>query len=314
MNSKDNVGRPNTDWYTRDTTANTFVISTAAELAGLAQIVNGIGVEAHDFHNQTITLDNDIDLSGYAAGEGWMPIGNYDDKTYRMFSGTFDGYGHIISNLTINRGQNINKKYQGLFGYVRQGWVGNLGLTNVDIIGGGAVGSVAGAISESIVTKIYSTGTVKGYNIDIGGVVGSVFRSSVTCSYSTCAVCGISANANNIGGIAGYLFYESGILSCAALNTKVMGQSGKKIGRVVGDVHDVRTVLLSNVAYIGMDTTANDTNVLLAAQNGVDITADQIRADGTINGYLRSENGWAIENGKLPGLGDRTVDLPEHLK
>ena len=52
-----------------------------------------------------------IDLSGYVAGDGWVPIGNDINK----FTGKFDGNGFMISNLTIN---SADARYLGLFGYV----------------------------------------------------------------------------------------------------------------------------------------------------------------------------------------------------
>ena len=55
---------PDTSWYNETDTV--FTISTADQLAGLAQLVNG-GVDS--FEGKTIILGNDIDLSDY--GEGW---------------------------------------------------------------------------------------------------------------------------------------------------------------------------------------------------------------------------------------------------
>jgi len=305
---------PNIDWFTNNTEAKSFTIHTAEDLAGLAQIVNGTNIKPHSFTRQTIILGEDIDLSAYASDEGWIPIGNSEKGT---FSGTFDGSGHVISHLTINR---RNDSYIGLFGYINKcGLVKNLGLCDVYIYGGNAVGSVVGRIVGSRILGVYSTGTIWGRMTDIGGIAGAVqLKSSVSSCYSTCEVVGKDAIAKNIGGIAGYVFQESSVLSCAALNTKVVADNTstktvESVGRVIGEVHDINTVLISNVAYVGMHTTANDTVGKWPARNGVDITAAQIQLDGTINGYFKTENGWTTQNGKLPGLGGKHVDLPEHL-
>jgi len=65
------------------------------------------------------TVQNDIDASataGWESGAGFAPIGN--DGT--PFMGLFNGNGHALSSLTINRpGQN----YVGLFGFVGNGGV-----------------------------------------------------------------------------------------------------------------------------------------------------------------------------------------------
>ena len=75
-----------TDWYTNaeaDTTS--YTISTAAQLAGLAKLVNE-GPENGspvNFSGKTVKLGADIDL----AGKEWTPIG----KSGATFNGTFDG-------------------------------------------------------------------------------------------------------------------------------------------------------------------------------------------------------------------------------
>lgn len=55
-----------TSWYNEHTSDSEFTITTAAELAGLAQLVNA----GNDFSGKTIRLGADIDL----AGHGWTPI------------------------------------------------------------------------------------------------------------------------------------------------------------------------------------------------------------------------------------------------
>ncbi len=60
-----------TSWY--NTTDTEFTLTTAAQLAGLAAIVNGkaTGIAADDFDGKTIKLGADVDLGGY----DWTPIG-----------------------------------------------------------------------------------------------------------------------------------------------------------------------------------------------------------------------------------------------
>jgi hypothetical protein len=67
----------------------------------------------------------DIDASataGWDDGKGFSPIGNYVPP----FTGTYDGGGHIITRLTINRPEQDNV---GMFGVIGSGFkVENLGL------------------------------------------------------------------------------------------------------------------------------------------------------------------------------------------
>jgi len=70
------------------------------------------------------------------------------------FSGTFDGAGHKIINLTINT-NGVGNNYLGLFGYLCvDGKIKNLGVENVFITGGsshhvgGLVGENLGPVSD----------------------------------------------------------------------------------------------------------------------------------------------------------------------
>ena len=93
-----------TDWY--DASKSEFEISTAEQLAGLAQLVNS-GTET--FPDKIIKLTADIDL----GGKTWTPIGNSITANF-AFKGGFYGQGHIISNLYVP-----DTYCPGLFGNVK---------------------------------------------------------------------------------------------------------------------------------------------------------------------------------------------------
>jgi hypothetical protein len=218
-----------TRWYTANPKALSFTISTAEELAGLAQIVNGIwgGLPLIDnFHGKTVTLANDIDLSSY---DNWIPVGDYDydsrTKTNAAFAGTFDGNGYIIRNLTINRPA---AQYQGLFGYIKGAAVKNLGVEEVNIRSDGRTGGVAGTLdSASSVANCYSIGTINsGYAV--GGVAGYVNNGSyINNSYSGGTVSG----GQDVGGVAGTL-RDSSIVANSYFTGTING--GLQTGGVVG--------------------------------------------------------------------------------
>ena len=105
-------GNYDTSWYDAD--KDEFTISTAAELAGLAVLVNGQTNSSSSvtFSGKTITLGDSINLNGHE----WTPIGNSNTK---QFQGTFDGQGHTVSKLYININNSSNLLARvGLFGYV----------------------------------------------------------------------------------------------------------------------------------------------------------------------------------------------------
>ena len=87
--------------YIYDEDENTLTVNTAAGLAWMAKQINS-GLLA----GTAVTLAGDIDLSGKL----WTPA--------KGFTGTFDGQGHKISNLTINNevdDGDRREKYLGLF-------------------------------------------------------------------------------------------------------------------------------------------------------------------------------------------------------
>ena len=179
---KDWAEYADTDWY--NTTDTSFTISTGAELAGLAAIVNGTadGIDQDSFAGKTITLGDDISLySGEDRLDGngeekriWIPIGT---KT-NPFSGTFDGNGNTISGLNIcnPRSTSYNTSDQdnsvGLFGYVSgSGSISDVTLDDINIganIGtppstsrqGQSMGALVGRIDDSAAVEISDVSAV----------------------------------------------------------------------------------------------------------------------------------------------------------
>ena len=136
------------------------------------------------------TLANDITYSGDMwSSLGFSPIASQSAQ----FTGNFDGHGHTISNLFINR-PTIDKV--GLFRYASGNKIQNLGLINVDITGRDYVGSFAGATSAPL-SKVYATGSVNGHSY-VGGLVG-LNNCPISNSYSTVNVNGYSY----VGGLVG---------------------------------------------------------------------------------------------------------------
>ena len=110
------------------------------------------------------------------------------------FDAVFDGNGHTVSNLFIDRG---TEDHVGLFGYTNYFSVlRNVGLVSANITGNDEVGALAGGSLGTIITS-YATGQVSG--ITVGGLVGVNFSESViSASYATATVTGYQA-----GGLTG---------------------------------------------------------------------------------------------------------------
>ena len=317
------------------TDASPLEITTADQLAEIAVLVNAGRLESFLLNgagNVSLKLMNDLDLSAYGqdynGGKGWVPIGT----SANPFKGIFDGNGKNISGLFIS---DSGLSGVGLFGSIEGGMVENLILSDVYVLGLSETGSIVGRIKNTTVKKCGITGSVSG-GTNIGGVVGTLLdNSSVENCYSGGSVNG---TGNHVGGIAGSLFtgtssvqncystmavkgekwYVGGIAGygsnstekvkdCAALGPSVNAQAYK--GRVAG--WNAVDVLSGNTAFSGM-TGGYFVQIGPSEMDGENITATEIKADGTIGGRFTTANGWIVENGKLPGFGS-AVDMPDYI-
>ncbi|MBQ4142028.1 MAG: hypothetical protein IJD43_00955 [Thermoguttaceae bacterium] len=182
-------------WFYAPNEDGTYTISTAEQLAGFAALVN-TGISVYSFSGKTVCLGDDINLSAY---ENWSPIGW--NSSY-PFYGSFDGCGHTISGLTINKS---TKSYAGLFGAINgnNSVIGNFKLENVSIDGQYWVSGVCG----------YAKGTIDFQNIELTGDINIKGRWYV-------------------GGIVGQVPYSHDI---DFIGCKVSGNEGSKIESVTSD-------------------------------------------------------------------------------
>ena len=117
-------------------------------------------------------LTEDIDLSG----EAWTPIGIGERFHWgiRYYSGTFDGKGHTIKNLSID---NSSALYVGLFGYVYGGTIRNLTVLG-SVKGTGYTGGIAGAANGGTFENCANQCEVQGgttENDTTGGIIGFAY-------------------------------------------------------------------------------------------------------------------------------------------
>ena len=142
-------------------------------------------------------LMNDISAGATATwngGAGFIAIGN-GQTSATAFTGSFDGQGHVIDGLTINRGGTDDI---GLFGS-NAGRIINVGVANGRIAGRNNVGALAGNNLEGgIIERSFGASPVSG-STNIGGLVGTN-TGTISQSYSTSSVSGSS----RIGGLVGY--------------------------------------------------------------------------------------------------------------
>ena len=142
-------------------------------------------------------LGSDIDATetmNWNNGLGFQPIGTVG----KGFQGAFNGLGHKITNLTINR---PGSDYVGLFGYIKGAHIYNIGLDSINIIGKEYVGSIVGRAQDSCrVYSSYSTGCVTGYK-HVGGFIGAIYyHAGIGHSFTTCDVKMLNQDSSIFGG------------------------------------------------------------------------------------------------------------------
>ncbi len=122
----------------------------------------------------------DIDLADLPQNEAgnWEPVGCLQYP----FKGNYDGNGYNISNLMIYGEGAYN---QGFFGYVRNTYLANINLKNVDVLGHIAVGSLAGRVESSLIDNCSSDGKVVATTNYVGGLVGDSIHSTIITNSHT---------------------------------------------------------------------------------------------------------------------------------
>ncbi|NCC25979.1 MAG: IPTL-CTERM sorting domain-containing protein [Deltaproteobacteria bacterium] len=126
---------------------------------------------------------------------GWPPIGNETVP----FTGTFDGRGHGITGIFIDRFY-LGVLDFGFFGFLDNASISNLKLFGVTIRGINGVGGLTGiAINGSEIENCHVSGTVFGAYF-IGGLIGYLDESEVKESSSSAACTALMVGA---GGLLG---------------------------------------------------------------------------------------------------------------
>ena len=257
-------GTADTSWYTSAPDASAYHISTAEQLAGLAQLVNA-DPGTTNFAGKTFYLENDLDLSGHE----WISIGTVLGGNHPEYSfcGVFDGQGHVISNLYSHESdiegadESHNLLRNALFGSVYNGEVKNLGVANAEIWIDPKDDSAAGKgilvdwMGKSKITNCWTSGSIySGTKIEknIGGIVGVTMQGcTISGCYSTATLTGNFTNSegyypdpNNlppdtIGGIVGARFDGNLTVTDCWFDGKIVVNSIQAaVGGIVGYTDD----------------------------------------------------------------------------
>ena len=265
-----------------------YEIGNAGQLYWFAGLVNGTltdgtaqNLKANAVLTADITVNEDLltsinteedgNVTNGSSFKAWRPMGMADENGGGYYKGIFDGNGHSISGLYVNRDESddVDDRFKvgiGLFGYY-SGVTRNLSVLDSymrgeDCIGGifgyndggtiqncysaatvcgdSYIGGICGrSEGDSIIENCYNTGYVYGTTRSIGGICGD--------NYSTIESCyniGIVNGEFNVGGIVG---------ASSGLGNTIWIKDCYNRGNVIGDTKDIGGI----GGYIGYSLVEN---------------------------------------------------------
>ena len=261
---------------------NNYTVITALGATGSTTGTDLQGMGGNLARNYALGANIDAtSTSTWNSNAGFAPVGS----SATNFTGTFDGLGHTIANLTINLPA---VSVVGLFGWTSSTVViRNVGLTggsvtgymncgaltgfsygaisnsyatgNVSSTGGGRVGGLVG-VNNNTINNSYATGNVSSTGgTDVGGLAGANSAGSITNSYATGAV---SGTGSYVGGLVGANFvpinnsYSTGTVA------------GSTVGGLVG----------SNFGTVANSSWNTTTSGQATSQGGTGLTTAQLEA------------------------------------
>ncbi len=203
-----------------------YEIATPTQFKWFAAYVNCINPNVNAKLTANINLNNVT----------WTPIGNASNK----YTGTFDGCGYTISNLTTEP-----CVYNGLFGYINGATVKDFNINgDIETLTSGTrnyIGVIGFSENISHISGILSSLNITVHcDSDAGGVLGSGGSDSTSdklfidcCSFSGKLNIDNGVTADQFGGIVGYTASAT-ITNCLFCGTVSGNASGKGFGGIVG--------------------------------------------------------------------------------
>lgn len=233
---------------------NPWVITSPQELKALSDMGGA------QTNSKYITLGNDIDMSGI----DFTPI-----ETYNI---VFDGKGHTISNLTIDKaGENISA---GLFGEVSNSTIKDLTLENFIIRSAARSGCLAGSLTKMVEVSgitikgtnevtVSTVGGIDSYSVEAGGIAGyadsymTVKDITIMPGTTVTSVGDYYNERYAAGGIIGRAYdvrFAGNITSAATVNGSLAGGIVGEIGYSYSNsLHDDGTVFTNSGNISGQE-------------------------------------------------------------
>jgi filamentous hemagglutinin family protein len=178
--------------------------------------------------------------ASWNSGAGFTPLGDSNS----WFGGTFDGLGHTITSLSINR---PSTDFVGLFGLTAMAYLSNFQLNGASVSGANYVGALVGRSNGGRILNVATNASsVTGTDSYIGGLVGQAIGGDITQGFTSGTVTDTFGTpsgsgtpgfgGNNVGGLAG----STGVVtvSKSASSATVNAAGGNNVGGLIGGALD----------------------------------------------------------------------------
>ena len=229
-----------------------YDIGSVKQLTAFLWLVNGITTHDSNFSPAVPSAKGELTADFSMDGHYWVPFASY--------TGTFDGAGYIISDLTMVP-TNVSTE-RGLFGVNASGTIKNVNLRDCFFAGGGSYigtvvsqmnggtlyNSVAQSEVEATATSTKAGGLVGHIN---GGTVHSCIATSEMTGYTMGGLAGKVSSGSLYNSFANPLFHYSGgsyfvgglvaetestgtVANCYVRFSRTQTQTGAKFGQLVG--------------------------------------------------------------------------------
>ncbi|MCL2164311.1 MAG: S8 family serine peptidase [Oscillospiraceae bacterium] len=262
--------------------------------------------------NASYMLTNDIDLASWGD---WEPIGNSSNP----YMGIFSGNRHVIKNMTVTKGTTgSNNYYAGLFGYISDSQIKDLGLVNCKVVNsvnsgtntrGVLGGGIAGHVLSSTITNCYVIGNITTSStigaVGAGGIASVISLSSVSNCYY---VGNVSAQITRVphhalvGGIVGDA-RSSSIINCYAIgNLSANSLTDNYVGGIVGSASapfNSAISTLTNCYYVGNIVAGKTVGGILGSLGNPNSASNCYYPDSISSG-IGAKGGFTVVSDILP--------------
>ncbi|MDD1750253.1 MAG: hypothetical protein LUO89_10305, partial [Methanothrix sp.] len=226
------------------TSGDPYLIATLDNLYWVTQNSGSWGA----YFVQTADIDASS-TSSWSSGSGFSPIGYAGTN----FTGTYNGGGHAITGLFINRS---STDWVAMFGTTVGATIKNLHLINVNITGNHYIGALVGSNYGSTIDSCFSSGTVSTSEYEVGGLVGGSGGSSTISNCSSAATV-TGGTSGMVGGLVG-VCNATTISNCSTSGSVIdTVETWARAGGLVGETdystitNCYTTATITSMNYVG---------------------------------------------------------------